>query len=56
MAKEEMFTAGKLAEQFGVPPAKIKKAIETLQIQPDMKKGGCAYFSTETAQKIKAAI
>jgi hypothetical protein len=53
--KEEMLTAGKIAEKFDLKPAQIKKAIEKLGIEPDMKKGPCAYYSMDTAQKIKKA-
>ena len=51
--KPEMLTAGKLSEKLGFSPAKIKKAIEELQIEPDMKKGPCSYYSEASATKIK---
>ncbi len=56
MAESEMLTSTKLAEKFGVSAGKVKKAIEALKIEPDMKKGPCAYYSEESAKKIKAAI
>lgn len=52
----EMFTSAKLAEKFGVPVGKVKKAITELKIEPDMKKGACAYYSDATAVKIKSII
>ncbi len=56
MAKEELLTAGKLAEKWGVPSGKVKKAIDTLKIQPDSKKGACNYYNASTAGKIKKAL
>lgn len=50
---ENMLSAAKWAERFGVSAAKVKKAIEKLEIEPDMKKGRCAYYSEESAMKIK---
>ena len=48
-----LFTAAKLAEQWGVPAGKVKKAIEVHAIAPDQKKGVCNYYSEDTAKKIK---
>lgn len=56
MTNQELFTAGKLAEQWGVSATKIKKAIEKSGVQPDAKKGACSYFTKETAEKIKKAL
>ncbi len=58
MAKEtnDVFTAGKIAEALSVPPGHVKKAIETLKIQPAMKKGACNYYSAESLKKIKASL
>jgi hypothetical protein len=56
-AKEpQLLTAGKLAEQWGIPAGKVKKAIESLGIAPDHKKGACNYYSEITANKIKKGI
>lgn len=56
MAKEEMLTAGKIAEKLGVPAGKIKKAIESLQLEPDAKKGPCNYYSDASVKKIQSAL
>jgi hypothetical protein len=55
-ATEEMLTSGKLAEKFGVSPAKIKKAITELALEPDAKKGPCAYYGSEKVELIKKAL
>ncbi|MGA2297235.1 MAG: HTH domain-containing protein [FCB group bacterium] len=52
----KMLTAGKLAEQLGVSPAKVKKAIQDLKIKPDLIKANCNYYSEGTAKKIQKAI
>jgi len=41
---------------MGVSVGKVKKAILELGIEPDAKKGPCAYYSDATAKKIKEAI
>ncbi len=58
MAKEStsMMTAANLAKEFGVSDAKVKKAIAELGLQPDAKKGVCAYYGPEAKKKIKAAL
>ena len=61
MAKQEaeqgeMFTAGKLAEKFGVPAGKIKKVIQELAIEADKVKGACSYYSEATAAKIELEL
>ena len=56
MATDEMLTTGKLAEKFGVSPTVIKKAITELGIEPDQKKGPCAYYGPASTAKIKTKI
>jgi hypothetical protein len=53
MSKEELYTAGKLAKEWGVQPKAVKAAIEKTGLQPDVKKGACSYFTQNTAEKIK---
>lgn len=58
MAKEksDLLTAGKIAQQLGVPGAVVSKTIKALSIKPDLVKGGCSYYGTDTIKKVKAAI
>ena len=56
MAKEELLTGGKIAEKLGVSAAKVKKAIEELNIEPDTKKGPCAYYGPASVKKIEAKL
>jgi len=54
--KSDLLTAGKMAKALGVPDGKVKKAIESLGIKPDIKKGACNYYSREALAKIKNAL
>ncbi|OGG97028.1 MAG: hypothetical protein A2508_02660 [Candidatus Lambdaproteobacteria bacterium RIFOXYD12_FULL_49_8] len=52
----EMLSAGKVAQALETTPAKVKKAIETLGLEPSSVKGGCSYYDEAAVKKIKAAI
>ncbi len=54
--KTNLLTAGAIAKELGVSGAVVTKAIKTLNLQPEMKKGVCSYYSKEAIKKIKAAI
>jgi hypothetical protein len=56
MAAEELKTAAKWASDLGVPEKKLKEAIKLMGLEPDAKKGVCAYYSQATAEKAKKAI
>ena len=56
MKEKDLFTAANLAEEWGISVAKVKKAIESLALNPDSAKGACKYYSKESAAKIKSAI
>lgn len=49
---EDMQSAAKWAKELDVPAASFKKVIKEDGIEPDMKKGACAYYSKKTAEKI----
>ena len=53
---DDLFTAGKLAKEWGVPPKDVKAAIEKSGVCEDVKKGACRYYKPETAAKIKKAL
>jgi hypothetical protein len=52
----EMYTAAKLAEKLGVSQGKVKKIIETANIEADEVKRGCKYYSEATAAKVKGLL
>jgi hypothetical protein len=54
--KSDLFTAGKIAKELGVADGKVKKAIESLGIKPELKKGACNYYSKEALDKIKNVL
>ena len=56
MAEQELLTAGTIAKELKVSGAKVSKAIQTLGIKPEMKKGVCNYYSKEALKKIKTAL
>jgi GTPase len=53
---DELLTAGKIAEKLGVSPAKVSKAIKDNAIEPDRKKGACAYFGPEKVDKLEELL
>lgn len=54
--EKELLTSGKIAELLGVSAGKIKKAITELNLEPDAKKGPCAYYLPEKVEMIKKAL
>ncbi len=51
-----LLTSAKIAEQLGASPAKVKKAIDALGIEPAAKKGICNYYDADDVKKIKGAL
>lgn len=56
MSGQELYTAGKLAKEWGVSQKAVKAAIEKAGVTPDVKKGACNYYTKETAEKIRLAL
>jgi hypothetical protein len=52
----DLLTAGKIAAQLEVTPAKVKNAIATLKLKPAAKKGACTYYAAKDVAKIKKAL
>lgn len=53
---EELLSSGKLAEKVGVSPAKLKKILAELEIQPTQMKGICAMYDGAALKKVTASI
>jgi GTPase len=53
---DELLTAGKIAEKLGVSPAKVSKAIKDNGVEPDQKKGNCAYFGAEKVALVEGLL
>lgn len=48
----ELLTTGKIAEATGASPAKVKKAIAELGIEPTAKRGVCGLYDAAAVKKI----
>lgn len=55
-AADSLLTSTQIAEKLGASPAKVKKAITSLGIEPSAKKGVCSYFDAAAVKKIAAAL
>lgn len=53
---EDMKSAGNWAKEFGVPEKKLKDALKAAGIEPDAKRGACAFYSKASAEKATKAI
>lgn len=53
---EDMLSSGKIAEALKISPAKLKKYISELGIEPAMKKGVCSFYSKQDIDRIKAKL
>lgn len=51
-----LLTSAKIAEQLGASPAKVKKAIESLGIEPSAKKGICCLYDAAAVKQIQGAL
>ena len=56
MAADDLKTATNWAKDLGVPEKKLKDAFKAAGIEPDAKKGVCAYYCKASAEKAKKAI
>ncbi len=56
MTTSDLKTAAAWAKDLGVPEKKLKDALKAAGIEPDAKKGVCAYYSRASAEKAKEAI
>jgi len=52
----DLLTAANIAKVLGVSDAKVKKAIQSLGIKPQAKKGVCSYYGKDTVAKVKGAL
>ena len=49
-------STGAMAKDLGVSPAKVKRALSDLGIEPDFVQAGCAYYYTERSAAVKKAL
>ncbi len=55
-AAADLLTAGKIAQELDVPPARVKAAITAIKLKPAAKKGACTYYGRADLPKIKKAL
>lgn len=53
---DAQLSPAKIAEALGASPAKVKKAIQTLGLEPSSKKGVCCFYDAAAVDKIKGAL
>lgn len=53
---DAQLSPAKIAEALGASPAKVKKAIQTLGLEPSSKKGVCCFYDSGAVEKIKGAL
>ncbi len=56
MGTEDLKSATNWAKELGVPEKKLKEALKAAGIEPDAKRGVCAFYSKASAEKAKKAI
>ena len=54
--KEDLLTAAKLADAWGVPKAALSKKLKQLMVEPDLVKAGCSYYSRVRLEKIRQKL
>lgn len=52
----EGLSAGAMAKELGVSPAKIKKGLTGLGLEPDFIKSNCGYYYTERLEQLKKEL
>lgn len=52
----EGLSAGAMAKELGVSPAKVKKTLVGLQVEPDFVKSNCGYYYAERTEQVRKAL
>jgi hypothetical protein len=55
-AGREGLSAGAMAKELGVSPAKVKKALTGLGISPDFVRSNCGYYYAERTEQVKKEL
>ncbi|WP_370673868.1 hypothetical protein [Pleomorphomonas sp. PLEO] len=56
MTEQTTVTVGVIAKEIGVSDAKVKKAIETLKIEPVGKRGICKLYASDVIEAVKKTL
>ena len=49
-------SAGAMAKDLGISPAKVKKTLARLGIEPDFVKSNCGYYYAERTEQVKREL
>ncbi len=52
----EGLSAGAMAKELGVSPAKVKKTLVGLGLEPDFVKSNCGYYYSERIEQVKQEL
>lgn len=52
----EGLSAGAMAKELGVSPAKVKRALSELGIEADFVKSGCSYYYAERTPRVRQVL
>ncbi len=52
----EGLSAGAMAKELGVSPAKVKKMLVGLGLEPDFVKSNCGYYYAERIEQVKQEL
>lgn len=56
MTEQATVTVGVIAKEIGVSDAKVKKAIETLKIEPVGKRGACKLYAADVVEAVRKTL
>ena len=54
--KQELLTASKLADAWGIPKAALGRRLREVGVKPDLVKAGCSYYSPLRLEKLRAKL
>ncbi|BDU76862.1 hypothetical protein [Mesoterricola sediminis] len=53
---DELKTAAAWAKELALPEKKLKEALKAAGLEPDAKKGVCAYYAQATIEKARKGL
>jgi hypothetical protein len=56
VTEQATVTVGVIAKEIGVSDAKVKKAIETLKIEPVGKRGACKLYAADVVEAVRKTL
>ncbi len=56
MDEQDLLTAAKLAEAWGMPKVALSKRLKEQKVEPDLVKRGCSYYSRTRLEKMRGKL